>query len=265
MAILTFTLIRSAATWLPNLLAITDSFNFTQHISGPTHTKGHTLDLVFSFGLNIANVCVEDVCVRDHSCVFFDLTIPLDPPPPKMRAKRCFINEDVVRKFSVLFDPYSLVGFSDADCLDIIDEVAPLNLSNVSHKNHCPWIYEPIKNLQRNCRKVERLWKSTNLEVHRIHLKELRASLNEILRYARTQYFSKLISLNEKNPKILFDTIHSIVCPTDPQIPVFSQADSNALLTFFVEKIRDIRGNTLPPSCYGSVMGHHVMSPRVIT
>ena len=72
------------------------------------------------------------------------------------------------------------------------------------------------------------------------------------------QYFSQLISLSKKNPKILFDTTHSIVSPTTPQIPVFSQADSNALLTFFVEKIRDIRGNTLPPWCYGSAC---VLSP----
>ena len=70
-----------------NLLAITDAFNLTQHVSGPTHTKGHTLGLDFSLGLNIAHVCVEDVCVSDHSCVFFDLVFPLDPPPPKMRAE----------------------------------------------------------------------------------------------------------------------------------------------------------------------------------
>lgn len=185
-----------------NLLAITDSFNFTQHVSGPTHTKGHTLDLVFSLGSSISNVCVEDVCVSDHSCVYFDLTCPLDPPPPKTRAEKWFINEEAVWKFSVLSDPYSLVGYSDAvaligtfnsHCLNIIDKVAPLKLSHVLHK----------KTLQRNCRKVERLWKSTNLEVHRIYLKELRASLNEILRNARTQYFSQLISLNKKNPKIL--------------------------------------------------------------
>ena len=37
---------------------------------------------------------------------------------------------------------------------------------------------------------------------------------------------------------------------TTPQVPVFSQADSNALLTFFVEKIRTIKGNISPPSLY---------------
>lgn len=44
-----------------NLLSITDSFNFIQHVTGPTHIKGHTLDLVFSLGLDIVNTRVEDV------------------------------------------------------------------------------------------------------------------------------------------------------------------------------------------------------------
>lgn len=30
--------------------SIMDSFHFIQHVSGPTHNKGHTLDLVFFFG-----------------------------------------------------------------------------------------------------------------------------------------------------------------------------------------------------------------------
>lgn len=38
---------------------ITESINFTQHVVGPTHNKGHTLDLVFSYGVNINNVCIE--------------------------------------------------------------------------------------------------------------------------------------------------------------------------------------------------------------
>lgn len=30
---------------------IKDSFHFAQHVSGPTHSKGHTLDLVLTLGL----------------------------------------------------------------------------------------------------------------------------------------------------------------------------------------------------------------------
>ena len=118
--------------------------------------------------------------------------------------------------------------------------------NTVSQRKHCPWVNDSIRNFRRNCRKAERAWKSTHLEVHRLHLRELRASLNEMLRTARTQYFSKLISSNKKNPKFLFDTINSIVSPTTPPVPVHSIADSNYFLHFFVNKIRDIRSSISP-------------------
>ncbi len=38
--------------------------------------------------LNIVNVCVEDVHVSNHSCEFFDISFPLDPPPLKIWAQR---------------------------------------------------------------------------------------------------------------------------------------------------------------------------------
>lgn len=48
-----------------------DHFGLTQHVSGPTHCKGHTLDLVMSKGLNISKVLVTDVALSDHYCDFF--------------------------------------------------------------------------------------------------------------------------------------------------------------------------------------------------
>lgn len=41
-------------------MIFTELFNFLQHVKGPTHEKGHTLDLVFSLGLNIDQLCVKD-------------------------------------------------------------------------------------------------------------------------------------------------------------------------------------------------------------
>lgn len=35
-------------------LSLIDSFNLTQSVTGPTHEKGHTLDLVLSYGLWIS-------------------------------------------------------------------------------------------------------------------------------------------------------------------------------------------------------------------
>lgn len=50
-----------------DFLNITESFNFSRHVSGPTHTAGHTLDL-------IDNVCWKDFPVSDHKCVLFEVS-----------------------------------------------------------------------------------------------------------------------------------------------------------------------------------------------
>ncbi len=234
------------------------TLNSTQHVKGPTHVNGHILDLVFSLGLSIKNVFLEDLHVSDHSCVHFEFNFPRDLPPQKMKAHRRVITQDVAERFSASFDPRLLSGCNDSEvliqsfnshCLAILDEVAPVKSNIVSQKKHSPWINESIQSFRRKCRKAEKLWKSTHHEVHRLHLRELRASLNEMLRTARAQYFSKIISSNKNNSKILFDTINSIVSPTTPQVPVFSIADSNDFLHYFVNMISDIRSSIPPSNC----------------
>uniref|UniRef100_A0A672ZSA2 Reverse transcriptase domain-containing protein n=1 Tax=Sphaeramia orbicularis TaxID=375764 RepID=A0A672ZSA2_9TELE len=238
------------------LLTMTDTFNLKQHVSGPTHKKGHTLDLVFSLGLHVTNVCVEDVHLSDHCGVFFDLCVPLEPKPAPRRAKRRIITESTAQDFRALFNPSLLNECPDVDefiqcfathCSSVLDQVAPVK-TNVTRKWSCPWINENILNLRRTCRKTERLWKSTQLEVHRLHLKDLITSLNKMIKEARSSYFHKLIATNKKNPKVIFDTIQSIVSPAVPAAPVLCKADSNDFLNFFTDKIRDIKHNIPPPS-----------------
>ena len=57
-----------------NFLEVAESFNFCQHVSGPTHVRGNTLDLVFTLGLMIDSVASEELPVTDHDCILLILT-----------------------------------------------------------------------------------------------------------------------------------------------------------------------------------------------
>ena len=48
------------------LLNILDNFGLSQHVTEPTHNRGHILDLIISKGLNISEVVVNDVALSDH-------------------------------------------------------------------------------------------------------------------------------------------------------------------------------------------------------
>lgn len=50
-------------------------FNLMQVETVPTHSKGHTLDLVLSFGLSLDSVLTNDICVSDHKAILFDIVL----------------------------------------------------------------------------------------------------------------------------------------------------------------------------------------------
>lgn len=53
-----------------------DSFNLTQHVTGPTHNHGHTLDLVLSYGLSVCDIEIVDTVFSDHKSIVFDISLP---------------------------------------------------------------------------------------------------------------------------------------------------------------------------------------------
>ncbi len=82
-----------------NLIA---SFNLVQSVKGPTHEKGHTLDLVLSYGLS---VCINEICETAHLPLLFTVSIPC------LRVETCAsshrlrtINPQTVTQFSAIYN-----------------------------------------------------------------------------------------------------------------------------------------------------------------
>uniref|UniRef100_A0A8C6UJA3 Reverse transcriptase domain-containing protein n=1 Tax=Neogobius melanostomus TaxID=47308 RepID=A0A8C6UJA3_9GOBI len=70
---------------------------------------------------------------------------------------------------------------------------------------------------------------------------------------ARSNYIRQLVTLNKKNPKVLFNSINSLVRPAVPVTPVFCEADSSAFLRFFINKIQAIKDKIPPLPCTTAV------------
>uniref|UniRef100_A0A1A8LCV6 Endonuclease/exonuclease/phosphatase domain-containing protein n=1 Tax=Nothobranchius pienaari TaxID=704102 RepID=A0A1A8LCV6_9TELE len=200
-------------------LNMMNSFNFSQHVSGPTHRAGHTLDLVFSYGLLVDKLQINDVVFSDHKSVSFHINLNSESLLPVSAKQRRIINSSTILNFSSLFDfvpPSSddvelLTNSFNDHCLKILDQVAPYKTSRSSSASSSPWLNNQILELRRSYRKAERRWKRTGLVVHREYFKELLESYNEAVENARSSFFSNLICQNKNNPKVLFDTISSII------------------------------------------------------
>jgi len=47
------------------------TFDLTQHVHGPTHNRGHTLDSLINTGSNISSIVIT-VTLSDDFCIIFD-------------------------------------------------------------------------------------------------------------------------------------------------------------------------------------------------
>ncbi len=103
---------------------------------GPTHNRGHTLDLLIS--LNISSIVIKDVALSDHFCIFFDILISITTESRSVSVRKRCINENT----SVLFmKAISLTPSISADSVDllldsfnsevknVIDDIAPIKVS----------------------------------------------------------------------------------------------------------------------------------------
>uniref|UniRef100_A0A8C6PBL6 Reverse transcriptase domain-containing protein n=1 Tax=Nothobranchius furzeri TaxID=105023 RepID=A0A8C6PBL6_NOTFU len=142
-------------------------------------------------------------------------------------------------------DPDSLTSQFNEHCLSILD-ICPVRTRSVPAVNPTPCFNDSLRSLKRQCKKIECLWKKTHLHVHLLHLNNLLTSFNSAVRDVRVAYFSNLVSQTKGNPKVLFNTISSIVSPASPTASIHSVADCENVLSFFVDNVNKVRSSISP-------------------
>ena len=187
----------------------------------------------------------------------FSVAFDIDFVPEKSVKHSRILNSTAVESFRACFDPSLLSQTNDVDvlvrvfhsqCASILDDVAPTVTRSARKHNSSPWMNEGVYELRRKRRRAERMWRSSKLEVHRLHLKDLTSELNKSVRDARAAYFASLLSRSKNNPRMLFKIINSIVSPPSPPLPVFSKEDCDSFLAFFVNKVMNVRSSIIPSS-----------------
>ncbi len=88
--------------------------------------------------------------------------------------------------------------------------------------------------MKRQCRKAERMWRKTKLEIHYSIYKDSLHAFNLELATARQTFFSNLINSHLNNTRTLFATVERLTNPPS-QIPseMLSDSKCNDLLPSF--------------------------------
>lgn len=85
-------------------LNILHCMDFTQHVTQPTHNRGHTLDLVITHGLSTSVSSVVDLAVSDHYCVFFNITGFIQRETSVRTGRRRYLTSEVAANFTRVLD-----------------------------------------------------------------------------------------------------------------------------------------------------------------
>ncbi len=131
------------------------------------------------------SVSVRKRCINENTSVLFMKAISLTPS----------ISADSV---DLLLDSF------DSKVKNVIDDIAPIKVSKKNGRQKSFWRKSTaVQNMKRQCRKAERMWRKTKLEIHYSIYKDSLHAFNLELATARQTFFSNLINSNLNNTRTL--------------------------------------------------------------
>ena len=239
-------------------LSVLDSFDLTQHVAGPTHHVGHTLDLVITRANEngiITNCCVRQR-ISDHFAVHCNLTLakpPLERKTISFRKTRS-IDFDKLRNelncSSLILDPSpdldALVEQYNTTLSKLVDVYAPVKTKTVTIRPYSPWYTDEIASEKRKRRLLERRWRSTRLPGDYENYVIQCDAVNSLLKSAKVSYYGNIIKNSKHDQRVLFQTVDRLLhIKSDPLYPTSSSDNDLAdkFADFFTEKITSLRNS----------------------
>lgn len=236
-----------------DFISCLDSFGFLQHITFPTHSKSHTLDLICCSGVTPINITADELPITDHFLISFtvELTLSIIKTPRHITFRNIkninlatlttIIDSSAILDINDFSTPDDLVFHYNTGLLNILNSLALLKTRPVSFNVPAPWFTTDLRLMKAKGRQLERLYKKTGLTIH----KELYN--NHILHYrdsiatTKSQYYSSLITANHGNSKSLFTILNNITQPQDSLPPhLYTNSFCNSIMSFFNAKICNI-------------------------
>ena len=192
-------------------------YNLFQHVSGSTHRRGHTLDLIITRKDEslIKEVEILHDIYSDHRVVTCKLNFA-KPPRSKIlvtcRNNKTFDSDrfrlDLTDALSqLILDQDISVDTYNATLGKVYDAHLPLQTRWVTHRPCCAWYTSDLRAMKREKRQAERKFRKSRLEVHRKLFEESCASYNSLLESTKCSYYRQ--KLENSNTKQLFRMIDS--------------------------------------------------------
>ena len=245
------------------LTSITTTHGLSQFVFGPTHKKGHTLDLLFAnnnyFQFDPINPI--DYEISDHFPIFFNVHIcpTVKPQMPKQIVFRDFKNVDMSDFSNSLSDALNtafevssnncsfqeLYNVYNATVRQILNDVAPEATRTVYSLSAPRWLDGEYKLARAKRRRLEKKWKSSGAASDKLAYIEQREICVDMANDKRTIYYNEVISSKKGDMQALFKIANNIFDKNkgSHSLPQHDDAVNlaNQFNNFYCDKIQQIR------------------------
>ena len=240
-----------------------ESFGLKQHVTGPTHKGGHTLDLI----VTRCSDCIlsappkVDCYLSDHASVCCKLASQRPPLLDKVITFRKYKGIDL-ESFKRDLDSSSLcqstptvISGEELDELArdynntlsaLVDRHAPLKSKRVRSRPSVPWYTAEINAAKKLRRKAEKRWRRTRLHEDFVAFKAQRNRVTYLMNVARKEFYTDFIAENSSDQGKLFRAAKKLLAKKEvPSFPEY--VDNSALVNdigrYFIRKINTIRSS----------------------
>ncbi|KAF7251817.1 putative RNA-directed DNA polymerase from transposon BS [Varanus komodoensis] len=259
-----------------DFMASMTAMGLSQHVIGPTHERGHTLDLVFSTGqeeddLRVRNLCLTPLSWSDHLLVRFvlesGLSLYKSADPIVWARPRSRMDPDGFLKALGEFPAdktgapvEALVELWNGEMTRAVDTIAPKRPLPPGRVRSSPWYTPELRAMKRVGRQLEHRWRKSRDESDRTHLRAHYRAYAVAVKAAK-KFFSASIASSQCRPVELFRVVQGLVRPgpkEDPMPPSKARCDNFA--RHFREKIAQIH-HELDSTNESEVSGETPMLP----
>ena len=235
-------------------------YGLHQHVSGPTHTRGHTLDLVITRSpFDINNITHQDPLISDHELISF--FIKSQDPKTKLQRKQI-----VYRRYKTLDMDHFCADISSSHELNIPNSTDPVTLLEsyeriltsllnkhvpectkvISQHKKVPWFNNDVKLAKMARWKAERKWRQSRSDDDRKQYVQAKDMVVTLIKKYKKQHFCEKIMECKGNPKLLFRTANLLL--NRMKSTKLPDSDSEKLpevfSNYFISKIQNIFSNT---------------------
>ena len=261
-----------------------EAHGLVQHVVGPTHKKGHTLDVVITRDISsllIGMPTVSEPCLGDTKgnpsgdhlalCFRINLTKPdsVRKPVTFRKLRDICIPEFIKYLTPILNDTDTplneLVHAYTTGFEAVVDQHAPVQRKSITLRPNAQLYSDELRHVKHAQATRERMAANNQLTVHRQLFKEQCNAVNKLMISAKKTLFSAKIRDCGQDQKQMFKLTCQLMCNTGQVIlPTHESAEQLATIfgDFYIDKVAIIRRNINignPSDIYETALYNDVM------